>query len=148
MYDSGKIITGLLVFAVLFASPFWYDAFSGSALRKPDIVLPSGPNEKECVAGTAYMRRDHMILLNNWRNEMVREDKNYYASTNGGVYKIRLTQTCLGCHKNASQFCDRCHSYVGVNPYCWQCHNKTGMQGHESPAALILNSQSENHKPS
>jgi hypothetical protein len=30
--------------------------------------------------------------------------------------------TCLGCHKNKSEFCDRCHSYSGVDPYCMDCH--------------------------
>lgn len=139
MYDSGKIIAGLAVFLVLFGSPFWYDAFSGSALQRPDLVLPSGPNGKECVAGTAFMRRNHMILLNRWRNEVVREGKTFYTSSTGKVYKMRLARTCLACHGNASQFCDRCHAYVGVNPYCWECHNQRGVSGQGAMAAGLSN---------
>ena len=29
---------------------------------------------------------------------------------------------CLDCHKNKSNFCDKCHDYMGVKPYCWECH--------------------------
>jgi hypothetical protein len=28
----------------------------------------------------------------------------------------------MGCHVNKSEFCDRCHDYTAVTPYCWECH--------------------------
>lgn len=28
----------------------------------------------------------------------------------------RSTEQCLACHTNRADFCDRCHSYSGVNP--------------------------------
>lgn len=89
-----------------------------------------------------------MMLLNEWRNEMVRQGKNYYVSTTGKEYKIRLTETCLGCHRNTSEFCDRCHSYVGVNPYCWECHNKVNLHGLSPEAGRVLKFKSKNSKPS
>lgn len=30
--------------------------------------------------------------------------------------------SCMDCHSNRDQFCDRCHFYVSVDPYCWDCH--------------------------
>ena len=124
MYDSKKIISGLLIFAALFTSPFWYDSFNGKALERPNPVLPTKENQKECVASLEFMRRDHMELLNQWRTEVVRDGMTFYTSASGREYEMRFTQTCLGCHPNTSQFCDQCHNYVSVNPYCWDCHNK------------------------
>jgi hypothetical protein len=123
VYDGGKIITGLLIFVCLFTSPFWYDISSKTAMEKPTPVLPA--NQKECVSTVSFMLSDHMELLNTWRYEVVREGKTYYTSPSGNNYKMRLTRTCLNCHSNSSEFCDRCHNYAGVNPYCWDCHNKT-----------------------
>ncbi len=125
MYDKGKIIVGLIIFVGLFTSPFWYDISNGKALERPDLVLPTKENEKQCVASLEYMRRDHMELLNEWRTEVVRDGGMYYTSSTGRVFEMRFTKTCLGCHPNTSQFCDQCHNYVSVNPYCWDCHNKS-----------------------
>lgn len=122
MYDSGKIIAGLIVFLGLFTSPFWYDLSNDKAMIQPNPILPS--NQKECVASTEFMRRDHMELLDDWRFQVVREGGTNYMSSHGKVFEMRFTKTCLGCHPNTSQFCDQCHNYVGVNPYCWDCHNK------------------------
>jgi len=124
MYDAGKIIVGLVIFIGLFASPFWYDLSSRTALEEPKLVLPTKPDQNQCVASLDFMRRDHMVLLNDWRTEVVREGVTNYTSASGRAFEMRYTKTCLGCHPNTSQFCDQCHNYVGVNPYCWDCHNK------------------------
>ena len=125
MYDSGKIILGLIIFVGLFTSPIWYDLLNGkAALKQPVLVLPSKENQKECVADTAYMRSNHMVLLNNWRYEVVREGKRTYVSDHHKNYDMSLTKTCLNCHSNASKFCDQCHNYIGVSPYCWDCHTE------------------------
>ena len=121
MYDSGKIIFGIIIFVGLFTAPFWYDAAS-KAGEKPDIVLPAKENQKECVESAEYMRTNHMVLLNEWRQKAVREDEITYMSTTGKSYNINLRKTCLNCHSNTSQFCDRCHNYMDVSPYCWDCH--------------------------
>ena len=33
-----------------------------------------------------------------------------------------LSNNCMECHSNKSQFCDQCHNYVAVVPNCWGCH--------------------------
>jgi hypothetical protein len=30
--------------------------------------------------------------------------------------------TCMQCHTSKKKFCDTCHAYASVTPYCWDCH--------------------------
>jgi hypothetical protein len=150
MYDSGKIIIGLVIFVGLFTSPFWYDLSSRTALQTPNLVLPTKADQKECVASLEFMRRDHMNLLNEWRAEVVRDGMTYYKAADGKEFEMRYTKTCLGCHPNTSQFCDQCHNYVGINPYCWDCHNKPELQSGGLQASQVLDPEfrivNEQHK--
>ncbi len=122
MYDAGKIIVGLIIFIGLFTSPIWYDLASGESSNKPNIVLPVNEDIQECVASTKYMRASHMDLLNEWRDEVVRKGNRIYTSPNGKEFEMSLTKTCTNCHSNKTEFCDQCHDYLGVTPYCWDCH--------------------------
>ncbi len=122
MYDSGKIILGLIIFVGLFTSPVWYDLASGKATDKPNLVFPTKEDQKECVNTAEYMREFHMDLLNVWRDEVVRKGVRTYTSNTGKHFEMSLTKTCTGCHSNKAEFCDQCHDYLGVTPYCWNCH--------------------------
>ena len=121
MYDAGKIIPGLVIFAVLLTSPIWYSAASGKInyVPEPQIVT----QEKQCVEDTQWMRDNHMQLLIEWRQLVVRDDVHTYTATDGKQYDISLTGTCMSCHPNKKEFCDQCHEYAGVSPNCWDCHN-------------------------
>lgn len=121
MYDGGKIIIGLIIGVGLLLSPFIYDA--GKAAKPPAPELTEKAKEaKECVAETSYMKSSHMQLLDEWRHTVVRDGERYYKAKNGKVYYKSLQTTCLDCHSNKSKFCDQCHDYVGIDPYCWTCH--------------------------
>jgi hypothetical protein len=63
-----------------------------------------------------------MDLLMDWRDEVVRRGNRNFVAFNGRTYTISLTGTCMGCHSSKANFCDRCHDYAGVKPYCWDCH--------------------------
>jgi len=53
MYDSGKILFGLIIFVGLFTSPIWYDLESEESDIKPNIILPADENIKGiCVHHT------------------------------------------------------------------------------------------------
>ena len=122
MYDAGKIIAGLVIFLVLVTSPLWYNAVFATSVTPPKLVLPTN-GSKLCVEDTATMRASHMDLLNQWRDEVVRQDQRVFVSPLDGTrYDKSLTRTCLGCHTNKSTFCDACHTYMAVSPYCWDCH--------------------------
>jgi hypothetical protein len=120
MYDAGKIIFGLVVFLVLITSPIWYNAASGQGSYAPDPKIVT--SEKECVAPAEYMKSMHMDLLNEWRDHVVRDGVRIYESYNGKKYDMSLSNTCMECHHNKADFCDSCHHYAGIDPYCWNCH--------------------------
>ena len=120
MYDAAKIIVGILAFLLVITIPFWFNAATGSPSGPPELVKPV--DAKMCVAPTDYMRSSHMDLLNQWRDDVVRGGERYMTGLDGNQYEMSLTNTCMDCHSNKSQFCDRCHSYLSVEPYCWDCH--------------------------
>jgi len=121
MYDAGKIILGLVFFLVVITFPIWYNAASGKAAYVPELKIIT--TAKACVAPTEYMKVAHMHLLNQWRDEVVREGQREYHSFDGKVYRKSLSNTCLDCHSNKTEFCDRCHSFMAVGqPNCWNCH--------------------------
>jgi len=121
MYDASKIVAGLAVFVVLATSPLWYNALSAAPPGAPELQQP--PNgSTECVEATDYMRANHMDLLDQWRDTVVRDDVRTYTSEPGKNYTMSLSDTCLDCHSNKEQFCDACHTYSAVDPYCWECH--------------------------
>jgi len=122
MYNSGKILIGIIVFLILFTSPFWYDLAIGNPTMKPNLVLPTGEAQEECILSAEYMRDNHMELLNVWRDDAVRMGKRTFKTSSGKKFEMSLTKTCLGCHSNKAEFCDQCHNYLGVSPYCWECH--------------------------
>jgi hypothetical protein len=122
MYDTGKIVAGLAVFVVLATSPLWYNALSAAPPDSPEIQLPTN-GSTECVEETEYMRANHMDLLDVWRDTVVREDvRTYTSELSGKSFNMSLSDTCLDCHSNKQQFCDSCHTYSAVTPYCWDCH--------------------------
>jgi hypothetical protein len=122
MRDRGLIIAALLVFLGMITFPIWYDLAAGKPSKGPDLKLPA--KEKECVAPIPYMKTSHMKLLNEWRDQAVRNNIRTYTAYNGRTYAISLTGTCLQqCHIEKAEFCDRCHVYNGIrSPYCWDCH--------------------------
>jgi len=122
MHDAGKIIAGLVVFLALVTFPMWYQVARGAGTASPE--LETVRDSKECVAPTEYMRALHMDLLNVWRDEAVRDGDRIYVGVGGKEYEKSLTGTCLGCHSSKEAFCDRCHGYVGAEPYCWDCHGE------------------------
>jgi len=121
--DRPFIVIGLIVFVVFATAPIWLGvATRNVALAAPEIKLPV--QEKQCVAPVNYMLTSHMRLLEQWRNDVVRGQDHEYVAFNGKVYEKSLTRTCLGCHGNHQEFCDRCHTYSGVAALnCWECHN-------------------------
>lgn len=119
MSDKGKIIAGLVLFLIIVTVPMWIHFAKGTVPEIPDPeIIVTG----ECVRDVEYMRTYHMDLLNQWRDDVVRRNDRIHVSPGGKTYDKSLSRTCMGCHSNKSNFCDRCHDYAGVKPYCWECH--------------------------
>jgi hypothetical protein len=126
MYDAGKVIVGIVAFLVLISAPVWYNAITLRASTPPELDLDTPAikalKEKRCVEAREIMRADHMRMLDDWRNEVVRGGFRIYVASSGATFSMSLTETCLNCHSNKERFCDRCHQYMGVEPNCWSCH--------------------------
>lgn len=121
MFDGGKIITGLIIGLGLLLFPFFYNA--GTAAKAPVRELtPEAKKAKVCVEDKAFMVASHFTLLDEWRNTVVRDEERYYKGSDGKVYYKSLQVTCMECHWNKTKFCDQCHNYLQVVPFCWDCH--------------------------
>lgn len=117
MYNKGRVIIGIIVLVVIFTSPFLYNL----AIGRPAPQLEK-PATGKCVESVEYMRANHMDMLNQWRDLVVRQGNRIYVATDGTEHNMSLTETCLNCHEKKSTFCDRCHAYEGVAPACFNCH--------------------------
>ncbi|MFC1836545.1 sulfate reduction electron transfer complex DsrMKJOP subunit DsrJ [Thermodesulfobacteriota bacterium] len=120
MYNSGKIIIGILIFVGLFTFAIWSPIFTGKPGPPPKLELPK--DQKKCVMDTKFMTSSHMELLDQWRNSVVRDGDRVFTNPEGKTFNMSLQNTCLGCHKTKENFCDRCHNYAAVSPRCWECH--------------------------
>ena len=119
MYNAKYVIPGILVVVALFTTPFWAGKMSGS-YQRPAVELPA--TEKSCIEPAEYMRAEHMQLLNTSRDQALRNEQRTYVATDGKKWEISLQNTCLKCHTNPEEFCDKCHVSNSVYPYCWTCH--------------------------
>lgn len=120
MYNKVTIIPGLIIFVLFVTFPLWFNAFStASTVPKPE--LPPG-GEKQCVASATEMRASHMQMLNVWRDDVLRDGDRVAVMVDGKEYRKGLQMACMECHSNKEKFCDSCHEYVSVKPFCWDCH--------------------------
>ncbi len=124
MYDGGKILFGILIFLAFVTFPFYNDIGKANVKPEPKIDTPEIQKlpQKKCVEPKAFMKAEHMKLLNEWRDSAVRDGNRVYVASDGKRYIISLQNTCMRCHSNKKEFCDKCHNYAEVNPYCWDCH--------------------------
>lgn len=95
-----------------------------SSGRVPKPVIPQAQGDR-CVADTAFMRRNHMDLLDHQRDETVLEGLRDEAFS---------LKDCISCHavkgpgnmpvtvSDPKHFCRSCHDYASVNIDCFQCH--------------------------
>lgn len=119
MYDGKYIIPGLIIVLGALTFPLWWNLASAT-YEKPKLALPEG--QTECVEKTETMSAEHMTMLDVWRDTVVREGKRMWTNNEGKVYEASLQKTCMDCHANKEEFCDKCHDAMSVRPYCWRCH--------------------------
>ncbi len=124
IYDLGKVVVGLAIFVLVFTFPLFYNMGKATSAPKPDIQTEeiAALAEPFCVEEAATMRTSHMRVLNEWRTSVVRHGNSAAPSFKGVRYEMSLSNSCMKCHSDKAKFCDSCHNYTGVTPYCWDCH--------------------------
>ncbi len=123
--SKNLIFTGLAIFVLAVLSPFWFNMVTTTQAAPEPELLGQAKAEKKCVLDKYDMRANHMSLLDEWRDSVVRDADRMYTAANGHSFNMSLStgeNSCLGCHKDKAKFCDSCHTYASVTPYCWECH--------------------------
>ena len=92
-----------------------------------------------CVEERDFMTRNHMNILKDWREVVVRDAEKSRVVINGEYYDRSLTKCCMKCHTSREKFCADCHEYANVfalrslqlsrttqqaqrGVRCWNCH--------------------------
>jgi len=125
MKDGGKVFFGIIVFLALFTAPIWLNLSGGDSGFKPNPEKPTGMDA--CIYNTDYMKAYHMDVLNQWQDSVVRMNYRMFKVDGKQLMigseeaEMSLTSNCMRCHSK-SKFCDQCHNYMHVKPYCWDCH--------------------------
>jgi [DsrC]-trisulfide reductase subunit J len=134
IYDFKYIVLGLAVFFGLLLVMVGPNL--GRPVPGPDpkldtpAIMKLAKKDRKCVMPKDYMRTYHMQMLVDWRENVIRSyepghpqaDDRIFVNPEGKKYLASLSNTCLNCHSNKSQFCDQCHNYVSVVPNCFGCH--------------------------
>jgi hypothetical protein len=109
----------------------------------PKPVIQKAVKGEQCVEDTDYMRRNHMVVLDQHRDKAVIE---------GVRTKKHSLKECINCHASETtgsvaaakdDFCVSCHSYAAVKIDCFDCHS-TKPQG--SIAMHSLNAETAHYK--
>ena len=122
--SKSAIFTGLVIFIIIALFPFWINLGETTPAPEPEL-LGKAKAAKKCVLDKMDMRANHMSLLDEWRDSVVRDSNRIYTNADGKEFQMSLStgdNSCLGCHEDKSKFCDKCHTYASVDPYCWECH--------------------------
>jgi len=122
--SKNAIIAGLAAFVIAALFPFWFNLGGPEAAPEPELSVKAKA-AKKCVLEKYDMRSNHMSLLDEWRDSVVRDADRKYNAANGKKFQMSLStgeDSCLGCHTDKEKFCDKCHTYASVDPYCWECH--------------------------
>jgi len=123
--NKNYIITGLVIFVLTVLSPFWFNMITTTQAAPEPELLGNAKQAKQCVLDKYDMRANHMALLDEWRDSVVRDTNRLYTNERDKTFEMSLStgdQSCLGCHEDKSKFCDTCHTYASTSPYCWECH--------------------------
>ena len=106
-------------------------------------VIQKAVKGEQCVEDIDYMRRNHMVVLDQHRDKAVIE---------GVRTKKHSLKECINCHASETtgsvaaakeDFCVSCHSYAAVKIDCFDCHS-TKPQG--SIAMHSLNAETAHYK--
>ena len=126
LYDIKYIALGLLIFFGLVLFPVLPNLGKTVAAPDPKLDTPAiqklAEKDRKCVMPLDYMRANHMQLLVDWREAVVRDGQREFVNHEGKKFTASLSNTCMECHSNKTKFCDQCHNYVAVTPNCFGCH--------------------------
>ncbi|MFU8770427.1 MAG: menaquinol oxidoreductase, partial [Desulfotignum sp.] len=82
------IVTGLAIFVLAVLSPFWFNLVTTTqAAPEPELLGPA-KEARKCVLDKYDMRANHMSLLDEWRDAVVRNADRIYVAANGHSFNM------------------------------------------------------------
>ena len=113
-----RYVAGMLVL-LLAAGSAGAGADRPARVALPEITIEKGG---KCVAPADEMRRDHMKML------MQQRDQTVHKGIRGAQHSLK---GCIDCHAGARTnsvlgkggFCESCHAYAAVSIDCFECHS-------------------------
>ena len=114
-----KAIILLVIFGAILYLPFSIHAVSGNIFNGlPIPVLNTlGATEGNGASGDQYATMDQYAQGLPKPSVPVQVDLDYMRNhMNILKQEGQNAKSCAACHTNRAEFCDRCHSYVGINP--------------------------------
>ncbi len=82
MNDKKLIIAGLIIFVFIFIFPFLYN-LCGTTEAVDPVLSEKAQAAKFCVVSKEKMKVDHMQILDEWRDVVVRKGERVYVNSNG-----------------------------------------------------------------
>ena len=132
MQKKTNIVVGILVFVRVMTAPIWMNFGKDSGNSAVDVSLDTPTinalDEKQCIYDTEYMRENHMEILHQWKVQVVRDGNRVMVTPDGREFEMSLQNTCLDCHSNYDEFCEKCHNANGIDPNCWTCHTNSSTE--------------------
>src|SRR5512137_841286 len=105
IYDKGAVFLGIAIFLALALFPFYNNLGKVNAKPDPKTDTPAiqewvkQNGKKECVESKEYMRSEHMQILNQWRDSVVRDyNRGYISDANKKRFDMSLQNGCMRCH--------------------------------------------------
>jgi len=94
------IIAGLVIFVMAVLSPVWFNMVTTTQAAPEPKLLGEAKTAKKCVLDKYEMRANHMALLDEWRDSVVRDADRMYTAASGHTFNMSLStgeNSCLGC---------------------------------------------------
>lgn len=124
MRNKTNIVVGVLVFLLVLTSPIWLNLGKSAEASQVEVSLDTPTinalpeDERQCIYDTDYMLKNHMEILHQWKVQVVRDGNRTLVTPDGREFEMSLQNTCLDCHSNYDEFCEKCHDANGVDPNC------------------------------
>ena len=94
-----NVIIGIVIFAILVTVPFWSAILSPASGAAPEVSLDTpvinhlSGDDYKCLEVVEWMRAHNMVLLSDWKVEVVREGTRTYIAEDGTEYLASLQNT-------------------------------------------------------
>jgi len=106
-----KAVIILVIFIAVLYLPFSIHAASGNIFSGDPSPISSAADQYSAVMDEYAVNLPKPLLPNG------SVDLNYMRNhMNILKQQGQSTKQCAACHTDKASFCDRCHSYVGINP--------------------------------